>query len=62
MKALRLIEVLLPMLAARGWAPWQVDPDSAQRQRVQPAPTVAVADAMNWREQHNRRPLHDDVQ
>ncbi len=26
MKSLRLAEVLLPLLAARGWAPWPIEP------------------------------------
>jgi len=62
MKALRLTEVLLPMLAARGWAPWTVEPDSSQHQRAPAAPTVAVADAIHWRDHQNRRPLYDEVQ
>jgi hypothetical protein len=30
MKTLRLAEILLPLIAARAWAPWEVAPKNSQ--------------------------------
>jgi hypothetical protein len=62
MKALRLSEVLLPMLAARGWAPWLIEPRRAKGQRAQQRPRVVAASRAAWREREQRRLPFDDVQ
>ena len=40
MKSLRLTEVLLPLLAARGWAPWPVEPGVRQERRRPEVPPL----------------------
>lgn len=62
MKAPRLSEVLLPLLAARGWAPWQVEPGDWLRQRLVEAPRNAAVNTPSWRDRQNRLRLYDDVQ
>jgi hypothetical protein len=62
MKSLRLTEVLLPLLAARAWAPWQVEPGPAPRRPVHAAPPLAAADPAAWRDRQLRRRVYDDVQ
>lgn len=61
MKSLRLTEVLLPLLAARGWAPWPIEPGvrigqaRARDFAVPPGPR-------KWRDREARRVPFDDVQ
>ena len=43
MRALRWAEVLLPLLAARGWAPWLVEPRDARQGCVKERPQLAAA-------------------
>ena len=62
MKALRLAEVLLPLLAARGWAPWAVEPKGSEVERTPEPPRVAASHYASWRDQENRRRPFDDVQ
>jgi hypothetical protein len=61
MKALRLTEVLWPLLAARGWAPWKVEPRAQQRKGAHRLTAVTVASAINGRDRLNQRRLYDDV-
>ena len=61
MKALRLTEVLLPLLAARAWAPWTVEPRHSDSQRVH-SPLLAAASTMSRRDHQYRRRPFDDVQ
>jgi hypothetical protein len=62
MKPSRLTEVLLPLLAARGWAPWQVEPESSQRQRRLEARRIPAAHTLSWRDRQQQRRSYDDVQ
>lgn len=61
MKMLRLSEVLLPLLAARGWAPWPIEPGvrarSARAREPGPAPNRA-----RWDDRQVRRVPFEDVQ
>ena len=61
MKAMRLAEVLLPLLAARAWAPWAVEPRHSQRQRVH-SPLLAASSTMSWRDHQYRHRPFDDLQ
>ena len=62
MKTLRLTEVLLPLLAARGWAPWPVDPQRAEKRRTGEQRPAAVGRQERWRDHARRRLPYDDVQ
>lgn len=62
MKGLRLTEVLLPLLAARGWAPWLIEPRRAVERRGRERRPVAVASQLRWRDREHRRLPFDDVQ
>jgi hypothetical protein len=59
MKTLRLSEVLLPLLAARAWAPWPVEPGV---RRVRKRPSRPAAARPLWQEREPRRLPFDDVQ
>jgi hypothetical protein len=62
MNALRWTEVLLPLLAARSWAPWSVEPRHARERRAKERPPVAAARQASWCDRKQRRLLFDDVQ
>jgi hypothetical protein len=62
MKAPRLTEVLLPLLAARGWAPWRVEPEPCQRQRRLEARRIPATHTLSWRDRQHQRRSYDDVQ
>lgn len=62
MKTLRLAEILLPLLAARGWAPWAVEPKSWTEQLTLARPITAASHGLVWRDRGIRRALFDDVQ
>jgi hypothetical protein len=62
MKALRLSEVLLPLLAARGWAPWPIEPGVRRRGTARKAPQPAPARQPSWRGRHHPDCIYDDVQ
>ena len=62
MKTLRLAEVLLPVLAARGWAPWAVEPQHSVDVHTQEPPLVATSLRESWRDRDYRRRPYDDVQ
>jgi hypothetical protein len=62
MKSLRLTEVLLPLLAARGWAPWPVEPGVRRSGAARKAPPPAATRQATWRDREHRRRPFDDVQ
>jgi hypothetical protein len=62
MSAPRWTEVLLPLLAARGWAPWFIEPRHAQEWRATERPPVAAARQASWSDRKQRHLLFDDVQ
>jgi hypothetical protein len=62
MKTLRLTEVLLPLLAARGWAPWPIEPGVRRSGSARNARQSAPARQPSWRDRHQPDFLHDDVQ
>lgn len=62
MKSLRLAEVLLPLLAARGWAPWPIEPGvriAKARRRISEAPPPG---RQGGQERQTGRVPFDDVQ
>jgi len=62
MRALRWTDVLVSLLAARGWAPWFVEPQHAGQRRPEERPQVAPA--RQARRNHREVPHlpFDDVQ
>jgi hypothetical protein len=62
MKALRLSEVLLPLLAARGWAPWLIAPHHSSEWPAPPPSAFGSARAANDRNRSPLRTPFDDVQ
>ena len=62
MKALRLSEVLLPLLAARSGAPWLTAPRSPGRWPAPQPSVVGAARALSSGDRTPVRTLFDDVQ
>ena len=58
----RLSEVLRPLLAARGWAPWLIEPRRAGDRRTRKRLLFTAASETSWREHDRRRAPFDDVQ
>jgi hypothetical protein len=62
MRALRWTEVLLPLLAARGWAPWLVEPRHARQGRAKERPQLAAARQASRSDREPCRLPFDDLQ
>ncbi len=62
MKSLRLTEVLLPLLAARGWAPWRIEPRRPEERRGRGYRPAAAGKQARWRDREHHRLPFDDVQ
>ena len=62
MKSLRLAEVLLPLLAARGWAPWPIEPGVRIAKVRGPTLETPPPGRLKKQVRQTRRAPFDDVQ
>ena len=62
MKALRLAEVLLPLIAARAWAPWMTAPRHVARRRDLGRRVAAARHGAGSSSANAFERLFDDVQ